>query len=102
MGYDKWWKTLESLITELRSKKISIPKDVMTSLRSAKTMIKVYNADLSYVESTPSIENYLMTVESSLINIVKETSGLALTEAWMRKLEEARKDPEPKTQAMPS
>lgn len=98
MGYEQWWKTLESLIAEFRKKQITIPEEVMSSLRSAKTMIKVYNADPSRVETIPTIEGYLLNVESSLINMAKEV-GEDFMEGWIRKVEEARKEKEPKVEA---
>lgn len=100
MGYEKWWKTLETLIAELRKKHVTIPTEIMTSLRSAKTMINIYYADPSHLESIPAIENYLVNVESSLVNMAKEKFGQAFMERWIRKLEDARKEEtkaEPKT-----
>jgi len=92
MGYEQWWKTLETLIAEFRKRQITIPLEAMTSLRSAKTMIKVYNADPSRTEPILDIENYLLTVESNLINIAREKLGQAFIEKWLEKLEKARKE----------
>ncbi|MCW3986157.1 MAG: DUF2096 domain-containing protein [Candidatus Bathyarchaeota archaeon] len=92
MGYEQWWKTLENLITELRKKQVTISTEVMTSLRSAKTTINIYKADPSRLESIPVIENYLMTVESNLINRAKERFGQAFIERWIKKLEKARRE----------
>lgn len=98
MGYDQWWKTLETLITEFRKKQISIPPETMTTLRSAKTMIKVYNADLTRIENIPTIENYLLNIESTLINTAKEKISPTYAEKWLQKLEKARKQEEPRAQ----
>lgn len=98
MGYGQWWKTLESLIAELRKKQVTIPLEVMASLRSAKTMISVYNADSTYLDSIPAIENYLLQVESTLINIAKEEVGQAFIELWIEKIGDARKEEEPKAE----
>jgi hypothetical protein len=92
MGYEQWWKTLENLIAEFRKKQVTIPPEVMTSLRSAKTMINIYNADPSHVESIPMIENYLLDVESRLMNMAKEKFGQDFMESWAKKLEKARKE----------
>lgn len=92
MGYEKWWKTLENLMSEFRKSKIAIPTDVMTSLKSAKTMIEIYSADPSCLESLPAIENHLLNVESNLMNMAKEKLGQPSAERWMEKLEEARKE----------
>lgn len=102
MGYEQWWKTLEILITEFRKKQVPIPKEVMASLRSARTMINVYSADPSYLESIPTIENYLLNIESNLISITKEKFGQAFMERWIKKLEKARKKEEPKVETATS
>ena len=102
MGYKQWWKTLETLIAEFRKKQVTIPLEIMTSLRSAKTMINVYNADPSYLEPSPTIENYLIDVESNLINMAKEKFGQSCIRHWLKKLEDARKEAEPKAQSTTS
>jgi len=102
MGYEQWWKTLETLIAEFRKKQIIIPTEVMKSLRSAKTMINVYNAGPSYMESISIIENYLLDVESKLINMAKENFGQSFMKHWIRKLEDARKESEPKVESTTS
>jgi hypothetical protein len=90
LGYEHWWKTLESLIAEFRKKKVDVPAEAMANLRSAKTMITVYGADPSYVESTPVIETYLLSTESTLMNIARDGLGQDFVEHWLRKLEKAR------------
>ena len=97
MGYEHWWKTLETLITELRKKQVRVPKEVMTYLKSAKTMINVHNADPSCIETIQTIENYLINVESNLINAAKEKFGQTFVKRWIMKLEDARKETEPET-----
>ena len=92
MGYEEWWKTLENLITEFKKKRVPIPNEVMISLKSGKTMLEVYGADLSRVEVIPSIENYLLTVESNLMNLAEEKFGEAFMKRWIRKLGKARKE----------
>lgn len=89
---------MESLLTELRKKHVTIPPDVMTSLRSAKTMISVYQSDPSCVDSIQVIENDLMNVESNLMNMAKEEFGQKFTEEWLEKLEKARREAESKAE----
>ncbi len=97
MGYEEWWKTLENLIAEFRKSHVPISDDVMTSLKSAKTLINVYKADLSRSESTPEIESYLLNVESTLINMMKEKYGRDVMERWIERLQKAREE-EPKAE----
>jgi hypothetical protein len=94
MGYQQWWETLESLIAEFRKRQVPVSADIMTSLRSAKTMISVYRVDTAHSESIPMIEGYLLDVESTLINTAKEEFGPAYAEEWLWKLDKARREGE--------
>jgi hypothetical protein len=94
MGYQQWWETLESLIAEFRKRQAPVSADIMTSLRSAKTMINVYKVDITHSESIPMIERYLVDIESTLINTAKEKLGPACAEEWLGKLDKARKQRE--------
>jgi hypothetical protein len=94
MGYQQWWETLENLIAEFRKKQVPVPADIMTSVRSAKTMINVYKVDTTHSETIPMIERYLLDVESTLINTAKEKFGLAYADKWLGKLDKARKQGE--------
>ncbi len=44
------------------------------------------------------IENYLLNVESNLINASKEKFGQKFMEHWIKKLEKARKEEEPEAE----
>ena len=101
MGYIQWWKALENLIMELRKKAVHIPPDLMTSLRSAKTLISVYQSDPSCVETIPTIEINLMNVESDLMNLTKEKVSEEFTVKWIKKLEEERKKAESNSDVQP-
>ncbi len=96
MGYRKWWQTLETLIAEFKRRHVSIPSEVMKYLKSAKTMINVYGADESRLETIPTIENYLLNVESDLMNLAKVKFGQSFMDRWIKKLEASRKEVEPK------
>lgn len=97
MGYEQWWQTLENLITDLRKRKTPIPATIMSSLRSAKTMINVYKADTKNVDPVLAIENYLLDVESNLINLSEEKFGSSFIDIWLKKLDAARMEKEPET-----
>lgn len=94
MGYRQWWATLENLIAEFRKRQVPVSADIMTSLRSAKTLISVYRVDTAHTESIPVIEGYLLDIESTLINTAKERFGAAYAEEWLGKLDKARKEGE--------
>ena len=91
MGYGEAWKVLADLIVELRKKGEVIPANVMNDLKSAKTMIQVYKADITHIENIPQIEKYLESVESYLFSVTEEKYGAKFFEEWMEKLSQARR-----------
>jgi hypothetical protein len=96
LGYQRWWEALETLIAEFRLKRLAIPPETMTSLRSAKTLISIYQTDPACLESTPMIEGQLLNVESTLINTAKEKLGSTFADEWLARLDKARREDEPK------
>jgi len=89
MNYEEVWNVLADLITELRKKGQLIPANVMSDLRSAKTMIQVFKADTAHIENIQRIETYLESVEVQLISMAQEKVGPKFAAKWMEKLEEA-------------
>jgi hypothetical protein len=56
---------LEEIIIELRKKQVEIPANVMTDLKSARTLMKVEKADARARSGTePRIDKYLVSVEA--------------------------------------
>lgn len=90
VNYENWWKTLENLISEFRRKHVEVPEDVMSSLKSAKTMITLYQVDPSDSLLIFNIEKQLLTVESNLVTLMRKNLGKTYSENFMRKLEKAK------------
>ncbi len=91
MSYEKNWKVLADLLTELRKTGEEIPTVVMNDLRSAKTMIQILKVDSTHIENIPRIENYLASVESYAIFAAQKKLGTRFVDQWLRKLEKAKK-----------
>jgi hypothetical protein len=89
MGYLSAWTVLEEMVTEFRKKGIAIPIDVMSDLKSAKTLINILKADPTCIETSQKIEELLMKVESYLISKGQKKFGAKYIEAWLKKLDEA-------------
>lgn len=89
MSYKEKWKVLADLLMELQEKGEKIPADVMTDLRSAKTLIQVLRADPTHIENISRIDTYLRSVESYEI-FTAEKYGTHLVEEWLKKLEEPK------------
>jgi hypothetical protein len=93
MGYLSAWKVLEEMVAEFRKKGITIPSDVMSDLKSAKTLINILRADPTCVETSRKIEELLLKVESYLISEGQKKFGAGYVEAWLKKLDEAMGKP---------
>lgn len=93
MTYLAAWKVLEKMIADFRKRGVSIPADVMSDLRSAKTLINVLRADPSYTETSQRIEEYLLKVESHLISEGQKLFGADYVQEWLKWLDEAISKP---------
>jgi hypothetical protein len=89
MGNLAVWKVLEEMVIELRKKGLTVPSTVMNDLKSARTMIKIMNADTSRSEITQKVDEYLGTVESYLVTEAQKEFEPEYIDAWLRRLEEA-------------
>ena len=89
MEYLAVWKVLEEMITDFRKKGVAIPSEVMNNLKSAKTMINILRADASRIETAQRIEEYLGSVESSLVSEGQKRFGTKYAAEWLKRLDEA-------------
>jgi hypothetical protein len=89
MGYLAVWKVLEEMVIEFRKKGLPVPATVMNDLKSARTMIKIINADASRGEITQKVDEYLGNVESYLVTEAQKEFAPEYIDAWLRRLEEA-------------
>jgi hypothetical protein len=87
MGYLAVWKVLEEIITEFRKKGLPIPATVMNDLKSARTMIKIMDADTGHGESRQKIEEYLGTVEAYLVTGAEKHFAAERIDKWLKRLE---------------
>jgi len=93
MGYLAAWKVLEEMITDFRKRGTLVPAEILSDLKSAKTLINVLKADPSRVDTSQKIEEYLLNVESHLVSEGQKMFGTEYVEEWLRKLDEASKKP---------
>jgi hypothetical protein len=91
MGYLAAWKVLEGMITDFRKRGIVVPAEIMSDLRSAKTLINILKADSNRVETSQKIDEYLLNVESYLVSEAQKTFGTKYVEEWLKRLDEASK-----------
>jgi hypothetical protein len=98
MGYSSAWQVLENMIADFRKRGINVPEEVMTNLKSAKTMIKILKADPSRGETLQKIEEYLGNVESYLISEGQKKVGDEYVKDWLKRLEEANRKVDDETE----
>jgi hypothetical protein len=91
MGYSAAWKVLEEMITDFRKRGLTVPTDIISDLRSAKTLINVLKADPSRIEPSQKIEKYLRIVESYLVSEGQKKFGADYVDEWLKHLNEASK-----------
>ena len=95
MGYLDIWKTLEGMIASLRGKGKEIPTEVMSDLKAARTLIRIFKADGDREEVVQKIEEYLNKLESYVVFEEEKESGTEHVDDMLKRLVEARKTSEP-------
>ena len=86
-------KILEEIILELRGKGLQIPANVLTDLKSARTLMKVEKADSrGRGETDPKIDMYLGNVEAYIITEAGNLFSSEKVEKWLTALDLASCD----------
>lgn len=88
MGYLAVWTVLEEMVTDFRKKGATVPADVISDLRYAKTLINVLRADSSRLGTSQKVEEILRKVESYFVS-EGEKFGKDYVIRWIRRLDEA-------------
>ena len=86
------WKVLEEMIADFRKRAIAIPAEVMSDLKSARTMITILKADTSRGETIQKIDEHLSSVESYLVSGGQKMLGTEYVDKWLRRLDEASRE----------
>jgi len=89
MGLLSQWKVLEEMIADFRKKGLPVPPEVMSSLKSARTMIDILKAGTSYGETLQRVEEYLGAVEAYLVSEGQEKFGSDYVDKWLKRLDVA-------------
>jgi hypothetical protein len=81
------WKFLEDMVADFRRRGVAVPADVISDLKSAKTMIMILKADPRSEEISRKIEEHLEKVEICLVSEAQEQFGVEFVDEWLQKLE---------------
>jgi hypothetical protein len=86
-------KLLEEIIIELRKNKVEIPVDIMTDLKSARTLIQIEKTESRGRDETePRIDQYLSTVEAYVMAEADKRLPPEKVEKWLAALDLASCD----------
>ena len=84
------WKVLENMLIDLKKNGIVIPENVMSDLRSAKSMIKLHCTQAKGAgDALQKAEELTANVEAYLESEAQKIFGPEKVDAWLRRLEEA-------------
>jgi hypothetical protein len=93
MSYVARSKILEDMIIELRKKGFSIPANVLSDLKSARTLMQVLASSKSDVgETAPTIDVYLSSAEANLVTEAGKLLPKEKVDDYLKKLERASCD----------
>lgn len=93
MGYLAVWKILEEMVVDFRRRGISVPSHVINELRQTKALISILMADPARLDTGRKIEEQLQSIEAFLMMEAQEKLGSSYADEWLRRLEEAYRQP---------
>jgi hypothetical protein len=91
VNYFTAWKVLEEMIVDFRKKGMVVPAEIMSDLKSAKTLASVLKADPTRVDVAQKAEEYLLNVESHVVSEGEKMFGSKYVKEWLKRLEEAER-----------
>ncbi|MCD6088941.1 DUF2096 family protein [Candidatus Bathyarchaeota archaeon] len=91
LDYYALWKLMADLIIDLKRANVKIPPQVMTELRSLKTLIEISRMEGSGSNVIRRIEECLSNLESYLTPVAQEKLGDKYIKEFMRRISEARR-----------
>ena len=83
MGYVSVWRVLEEMVADFLGKGMTIPPQVMSDLKSAKTTIGILGASTQGEEGLRKVDQYLMSVESYLVSEGQKKLGERYVDEWL-------------------
>jgi len=91
MNYEYLWKTLEELIGELTRNGVTVPRELVDDLKSAKTLINIHKVDPTVLDIATEIELYLGKIESNLLYLAELDVGKEYADECLRRIYDARR-----------
>ena len=93
LGYPETWRILEEIIIDLRKRGFTTPENVMSDLKSAKTLIRLVDAaEEGRGEIGPKIEQYMASVEAYVITEAQKGFPPERIDEWLKRLQDSSCD----------
>jgi len=92
LGYVSVWRVLEEMVADFRGKGMTIPPQVMSDLKSAKTTIRILSVGTQNEEGLRKVDQYMMNVESYLVSAGQKKLGQEYIDEWLRRLDNASRE----------
>jgi len=92
MGYSSVWKVLDRMVEDLKKRGAEVPPEVVSDLRSAKTLLKSSGTDCIDPSDLQRIDNYLANVEAIIVSKGQELFGNDYVDAWLKRLDVAGRE----------
>lgn len=89
MGHSSVWKVLDEIIADFRKRGVEVPAEVVSSLKNAKTMMKIAQANAECEENIQNIEGYLENVQIHLISEGEKRFGREYADSWLARIDKA-------------
>lgn len=88
MSHEAKSRILEEIVIELRKKSLEIPANILSDLKSARTLMNIRGVDSKGIgETEPQIDQYLATVEAYLITEAEKKFAPEKVEKWITTLD---------------
>jgi hypothetical protein len=92
LGYSAVWKILDQMVEDLKKRRAEVPENVIDDLKSAKTLLRVHNANYASAETLEKIARHLENVEACLIFEAQKHFGDKYVNEWLRKIDAASRE----------
>jgi hypothetical protein len=92
LGYYAVWKVLDKMTEVLKKKGAEVPPNIISDLKSAKTLLRISKADCIDAEAVQRIDSYLQNVEVSLVSEAQKHFGDEYVDNWLMKINAASRE----------
>lgn len=87
MGHSSVWKVLDEMIADFRKRGVEVPAEIVSSLKNAKTMMKITQASAECEDNIQNIEGYLENVQIYLMSEGEKRFGREYADSWLARID---------------